>query len=138
MSARIKRSAACRESDEAPALDDRHGSRVDDRQDEHRPGGSPQFQQPETGNLHRLHRPSRAQETFRVRIEDLLLPPNLPAGMDVLTLFSLVALLHKTTEDPAPVSVQREQSHWRITDGRHRAIAALIAGRPDVLAEETA
>ena len=99
---------------------------------------APRFQHPETGNLHRLHRPGSAQNTFRVRIEDLLLPPNLPAGMDVLTLFSLAALLHKTTEDPEPVSVQREQSHWRITDGRHRAIAALIAGRPDVLAQETA
>ena len=85
-------------------------------------------------DLHRLG----ARRTFRVRIEDLLLPPNLPAGMDVLTLFSLAALLHKTTEDPEPVSVQRERSHWRITDGRHRAIAALIAGRSDVLAQETA
>jgi hypothetical protein len=84
-------------------------------------------------NLHQLRR-----GTFRVRIEDLLLPPNLPAGMDVLTLLSLTALLHKTTEDPEPVTVQREQSHWRITDGRHRAIAALIAGRSDVLARETA
>jgi hypothetical protein len=84
------------------------------------------------------HRPSSARRLFRVRIEDLLLPPNLPAGMDVLTLFSLAALLHKTTEDPEPVSVRREDSHWRITDGRHRAIAALIAGRTDVLAEETA
>jgi hypothetical protein len=119
MSAPVNRS---RDSDAARALDARHGS----------PVGS------ETGNLRRLHRPSRAQNTFRVRIEDLLLPPNLPAGMDVLTLFSLVALLHKTTEDPEPVTVQREQSHWRITDGRHRAIAALIAGRIDVLAEEAA
>jgi len=88
------------------------------------------------GNLHRLHLPGDEHETFRVRIEDLLLPPNLPAGMDVLTLFSLTALLHKTTEDPEPVSVTREASHWRITDGRHRAIAALIAGRSDVLARE--
>jgi hypothetical protein len=58
--------------------------------------------------------------------------------MDVLTLLSLAAMLRKTTEDPEPVSVQREASHWRITDGRHRAIAALIAGRVDVLAKETA
>jgi hypothetical protein len=94
--------------------------------------------QPDHGNLRRLPPSGRPQGAFRVRIEDLLLPPNLPAGMDVLTLLSLAALLRKTTEDPEPVSVQREQSHWRITDGRHRAIAALIAGRTDVLAEETA
>ncbi len=95
-------------------------------------------QQHEAGNLRRLPPRTRVGEAFRVRIEDLLLPPNLPAGMDVLTLLSLAALLRKTTEDPEPVLVQREQSHWRISDGRHRAIAALIAGRPDVLAHEAA
>ena len=100
-------------------------------------GASPQRQRPGTGTLHRLDQP-QTQATFRVRIEELLLPPNLPAGMDVLTLFSLTALLHKTTEDPEPVLVEREGSHWRITDGRHRAIAALIAGRSDVLAREIA
>jgi len=94
--------------------------------------------QPDHGNVLRLPPSGKAQGAFRVRIEDLLLPPNLPAGMDVLTLLSLAALLRKTTEDPEPVSVRREQSHWRISDGRHRAIAALIAGRTDVLAEETA
>jgi hypothetical protein len=109
---------------------------LEPRQDEDPPDEPPRLRHAETGNLHELHRPSSARNTFRVRIEDLLLPPNLPAGMDVLTLFSLVALLHKTTEDPEPILVHREQSHWRITDGRHRAIAALIAGRTDVLAEE--
>jgi hypothetical protein len=101
------------------------------------PAAAHQSQQRETGNLHRLPPRSRLGDAFRVRIEDLLLPPNLPAGMDVLTLLSLAAMLRKTTEDPEPVLVRREHSHWRISDGRHRAIAALIAGRPDVLAQES-
>jgi ParB-like chromosome segregation protein Spo0J len=72
-------------------------------------------------------------ESFRVRVEDLMYPANVPAGMDVLVLMSLAALLRKTTADPAPVRVKPEGTRWRVADGRHRALAAMIAGRVDVL-----
>jgi hypothetical protein len=71
-----------------------------------------------------------------VRVERLLFPPNVPAGLDALTLLSLAALLRKTNEDPDPVLVRREGELFRITDGRHRALAAMIAGRGDVLCVE--
>jgi hypothetical protein len=71
-----------------------------------------------------------------VRVERLLFPPNVPAGMDVLTLLSLTALMRKSNEDPAPIIVRREGKFFRITDGRHRALAAMIAGRGDVLCVE--
>jgi hypothetical protein len=71
---------------------------------------------------------------FRVRIEDLRFGPNPPAGMNPLVLMSLAYLLKSTTEDPAPILVARETDGFRVTDGRHRAVAALIAGRSDVLA----
>jgi hypothetical protein len=73
--------------------------------------------------------------SFRVRVEDVRLPPNVAAGMNVLVLMSLVYRLRATLEDPEPVVVSRCGDHWRLHDGRHRFLAAVIAGRPDVLAD---
>jgi hypothetical protein len=73
---------------------------------------------------------------FRVPIEDLRFGPNPPAGMNPLVLMSLTYRLKATREDPAPVLVQRDGDGWRVTDGRHRALAAMVAGRPDVLVQE--
>lgn len=71
--------------------------------------------------------------TFRVPVEDLRFGRNPPAGMNVLVLMSLAYRLRSTAEDPEPVQVTRDGDGWRVHDGRHRAVAALIAGRPDVL-----
>lgn len=73
---------------------------------------------------------------FRVRVEDLRIAPNIPAGMDPCILLGLVPLMRKTAEDHQPIVVRRHGDHWRITDGRHRFMAAVIAGRSDVLAVE--
>lgn len=72
---------------------------------------------------------------FRVPIEDVRLPPNLPAGMDWSVIGHFAMTMRKTTEDPDPIRVAPVGDHYRISDGRHRFIAAVIAGRPDVLAE---
>lgn len=70
---------------------------------------------------------------MRVRLEDLRLPPNVPAGMNFLLLGHFAYQLRATTEDLDPITVERlADGSFRITDGRHRAVAALIAGRPDV------
>jgi hypothetical protein len=71
-----------------------------------------------------------------VRLEDLLLPPNVPAGMNPLVLMHFAYLYRATTGDLDPIVVRAEGGRWRISDGRHRAVASLIAGRPDVLAVE--
>lgn len=74
---------------------------------------------------------------MRVRIEDLRFGPNPPAGMNLLVLASLAYMLRSTTEDPEPVEVTWEPGlGWRVHDGRHRALAAMLAGRPDVLCVE--
>jgi ParB-like chromosome segregation protein Spo0J len=40
-----------------------------------------------------------------------------------------------TTDDQDPIEVEAlPDGSFRLTDGRHRALACLIAGRPDVLA----
>lgn len=72
---------------------------------------------------------------MRVRLEDLRFGPNPPAGMNPLVLMAMAYRLRSTTEDLDPIEVTADGDGWRIHDGRHRAVAALIAGRPDVLAE---
>jgi hypothetical protein len=74
---------------------------------------------------------------FRVRVEDLRLPSNVPAGMDLSVVGHFVMLMRKTTEDPAPILVTQEHDgSYRISDGRHRYLGAVIAGRADVLCVE--
>lgn len=72
---------------------------------------------------------------FRVRIEDLRFGSNPPAGMNPFVLMSLAYQMRASTKDPAPIEVTEEpDGTYRVSDGRHRVVAALIAGRPDVLA----
>lgn len=74
--------------------------------------------------------------TFRVRVEDLRLKPNIPAGMDPYVLLGLVPLMRRTAQDHTPIRVlPLGDGTWRVMDGRHRFLAAVIAGRPDVLAQ---
>lgn len=74
---------------------------------------------------------------FRVRVEDLRLKPNIPAGMDPYVLLGLVPLLRRTAHDHDPIVVRALPcGAWQVMDGRHRWFAAVIAGRPDVLAVE--
>jgi hypothetical protein len=72
-------------------------------------------------------------KVVEVRIEDLRLPPNVPAGMNYLLLGFFAYQLRATNKSLEPILVERVgDGSFRITDGRHRAIAALIAGRPSV------
>jgi hypothetical protein len=74
--------------------------------------------------------------TFRVRVEQLRFGPNPTAGMNPMVLMHFAYYMRASTIDLEPIQVTREFGGWRIHDGRHRALAAMIAGRPDVLAEE--
>lgn len=73
---------------------------------------------------------------FRIPLERLHLKPNIPAGMDVCVLLGLVPLLRKTAQDHDPILVKEDAGGWEIQDGRHRFFASVIAGRPDILAEQ--
>lgn len=72
--------------------------------------------------------------TFRITVDRLVFLGNVPAGMNPLVLMSLAYTLRSSGEDPDPIVVRAEGPFFRVIDGRHRAIAAIIAGRPDVLA----
>jgi hypothetical protein len=72
----------------------------------------------------------------RVPISRLVLKDNIPAGASVYVLASLVLLYRHTTDDAPPVEVcDLGNGYWRVLDGRHRYLASVIAGRPDLLAE---
>jgi ParB-like nuclease domain len=74
-------------------------------------------------------------ETFRVRIEDLRVGPNVAAGANPYVIMGLVPLLKGSTQDHEPITVRPlPDGTFRVIDGRHRFIASIIAGRPDVLA----
>lgn len=74
---------------------------------------------------------------MRIPISRLLLKDNIPAGASVYVLASLILLYRHTTDDAPPAEVRDlGNGYWRVLDGRHRFLASVIAGRPDILAEE--
>lgn len=72
---------------------------------------------------------------MRIRIEALRFPGNVVAGCNYLEIGFFAYQLRGSGWDPDPILVEDlGDGTYRIVDGRHRAIAAIIAGRPDVLA----
>ena len=77
------------------------------------------------------------KQAFRIPVENVRLPRNVPAGCNFLKLGHYAYDLRATNEDVEPVLVAAEpDGSWRIVDGRHRFLGAYIAGRPDVLCVE--
>jgi hypothetical protein len=70
----------------------------------------------------------------RIRVDRILLPEPVSAGMNPLVLMSLAHHYRSTTDDVDPILVRREGKHYRISDGRHRFVASVIAGRRRVFA----
>jgi len=68
-----------------------------------------------------------------IALDMLLFPPNMPAGMDWAVIGLWVCHFRKTPGpcDP-PIRVAQRGGFWQIEDGRHRVVAALIAGRTHV------
>lgn len=72
-------------------------------------------------------------------ISRLVLKDNVPAGASVWVLASLVLLYRNSTDDAPPAEVRYLTSgYWLVLDGRHRYLASVIAGRPDLLCEPEA
>jgi hypothetical protein len=72
---------------------------------------------------------------IELRMEQIALPPNVPAGMNFLKLGHMTYVMRATTEHFDPIEVSEiGDGFYRITDGRHRFISALIAGRPSIQA----
>lgn len=74
---------------------------------------------------------------MRIPLDRLLLKPNIPAGMNILVVCSLALMYRSSSDDAPPVEIRDlGDGYWRVLDGRHRFLASVIAGRPDILAEE--
>ncbi len=76
--------------------------------------------------------------TVLLPLDSLLFGPNVPAGMDWSVIGLWVCRLRKTAEpvDP-PIEVTPDCDSprvWRVHDGRHRTIAAIMAGRTHIQA----
>lgn len=70
-----------------------------------------------------------------VPLDVLLMPPNVPAGMDWAVVGLWVARFRKTAEpcDPAiQVAPVKGTEFYRVSDGRHRVVASLVAGRTHI------
>ena len=70
-----------------------------------------------------------------VELDRLLFPEPVSAGMNPFVLMSLAQVYRSGNEHLEPITITPEGSVYRISDGRHRAVASMIAGRKVVLAE---
>lgn len=72
-----------------------------------------------------------------LRVDRLLFPEPVAAGMNPYVLFSLTHIYRSTNEDVEPIQVRTYGlgGLYTITDGRHRSVASMIAGRKTVLAD---
>jgi uncharacterized ParB-like nuclease family protein len=78
----------------------------------------------------------KVSDAFYVKLDSLLFGEPVAAGMNPLVIMSLTYLFRGTNENVEPITIRREgESFYRIVDGRHRAVASMIAGRKTVLAE---
>jgi hypothetical protein len=81
---------------------------------------------------------------MRIHINQLLFPEPVVAGMNPYVFMSMAFRYRSTNDDLDPIIVSNPCGiiHpsrgvlWEIVDGRHRALAAMIAGRKEILAEE--
>jgi hypothetical protein len=74
-------------------------------------------------------------QPVEIRLDRILLPRCVPAGLDLAVLGLWVCRQRKTADpvDP-PILVRREGDYFRITDGRHRFTAAVASGRDAIAA----
>lgn len=72
--------------------------------------------------------------SFRVPLHQLSIGPNVVAGCNPYVVMSLAYMMRSTREDPPAVLVDYlGAQRWSVTDGRHRFVAAVMAGRSDLL-----
>jgi hypothetical protein len=74
-------------------------------------------------------------EPVEIRLDNLLFARPVPAGMDWAVIGLWTAHQRKTSSpvDP-PIVVRPENGYYRVVDGRHRVVAALMAGRDAIAA----
>lgn len=70
-----------------------------------------------------------------IPLDRLLYPEPVSGGMNPFVLMSLAYHYRAGNEHTRPITVTQHGDLYRITNGRHRAVACMIAGRKTVLAK---
>jgi hypothetical protein len=70
-----------------------------------------------------------------IDLDRILYPEPVCSGMDLETLVILSRYYRRQNEHTTPIQVRAEGDYYRLTDGRHRTTASMMAGRKQVLAE---
>lgn len=75
-------------------------------------------------------------DEFDIRLDHLLYPDPVAAGMNYLVIASLALMYRSSNEHAEPITISRDEGsgYWRIVDGRHRSVASMVAGRKTVKA----
>lgn len=73
---------------------------------------------------------------MQLPLDSLLFGPNVPAGMDWAVIGLWCVKFRKTAEQCDPpievTPIPESPRIWRVHDGRHRTIAAIMAGRTHI------
>ena len=73
---------------------------------------------------------------MKIPLSKLLVGENPPAGMNPFTFMTWAGFFRRTAEPcKPPILVTPEGDLFRIHDGRHRYVGALVAGRTEIDAE---
>lgn len=70
-----------------------------------------------------------------IPLDQVLYPEPVTAGLNPLVLMSLAYHYRAGNDHTPPITVTQHGDLYRITDGRHRAVASMIAGRKTILAK---
>ena len=76
------------------------------------------------------------REPRRVRVDRILFPDPVPAGMNSVVALVFGHRYRTTTEENEPIEIRPVDGtrFYRIADGRHRFVGCLLAGRRHVVA----
>jgi hypothetical protein len=73
---------------------------------------------------------------MQIRLDRLIFPEPVSGGMNVLVLMSLAYMYRSTNEHAKAIIVKPDMyGYYSITDGRHRVVASMIAGRKTIKAK---
>lgn len=75
----------------------------------------------------------------KLPLHHIRLQPNVPAGLNLLVVAYFAHRMRTTPvewdEPDFRVTVEQNDDGWTLTDGRHRLLAAWVAGRADIVCE---
>lgn len=75
-------------------------------------------------------------DVFELAVHEIRPQAPLPCGINLLTLCAIAATWRNTHKPIDPVIVRKVDGVWTLVDGRHRWLAAWVAGRATIRCKE--